>query len=59
MSWAWEELRSTRLGDPRLELRLPRMIEDFAEHPEARIRGQLLTLDTFVTSQELTPGARF
>jgi hypothetical protein len=36
MSWAWDELRSTRLGDPRLELRLPRMVEDFAEHPEAR-----------------------
>lgn len=35
MSWAWEELRGTRLGDPRLELRLPRMVEDFAEHPEA------------------------
>lgn len=35
MSWAWDELRSTRLGDPRLELRLPRMVEDFAQHPEA------------------------
>ena len=35
MSWAWEELRGTRLGDPRLELRLPRMVEDLAEHPEA------------------------
>jgi hypothetical protein len=35
MSWAWDELRGTRLGDPRLELRLPRMVEDFAEHPEA------------------------
>jgi hypothetical protein len=35
MCWAWEELRSTHLGDPRLELRLPRMVEGFAEHPEA------------------------
>jgi hypothetical protein len=35
MSWAWEELRNTRLGDPRLELRLPRMVEGFARHPEA------------------------
>ena len=35
MSWAWDELRTTRLADPRLDLRLPRMVEDFAEHPEA------------------------
>jgi hypothetical protein len=35
MSWAWEELRDTRLGDSRLELRLPKMVEQFVEHPEA------------------------
>jgi len=35
MSWAWDEMRGTRLGDPRLHLRLPEMIEDFAQHPEA------------------------
>ncbi len=35
MCWAWDELRTTRLADPRLDLRLPRMVEDFAEHPEA------------------------
>jgi len=35
MCWAWDELRTTRLADPRLELRLPRMVEDFAQHPEA------------------------
>lgn len=35
MNWAWEELRTTRLGDSRLELRLPRMVAAFAEHPEA------------------------
>jgi hypothetical protein len=35
MSWAWDELRNTRLADPRLELRLPKMVEDFAQHPEA------------------------
>lgn len=35
MDWAWEELRTTRLGDPRLDLRLSRMVEDLAEHPEA------------------------
>ena len=35
MCWAWDELRTTRLADPRLNLRLPRMVEDFAEHPEA------------------------
>jgi hypothetical protein len=35
MSWAWEELRTSQLPDPRLDLRLPRIIEGFAEHPEA------------------------
>lgn len=35
MSWAWEELRTSCLADPRLDLRLPRMVEGFAEHPEA------------------------
>lgn len=35
MNWAWDELRATRLADPRLDLRLPRMVEEFAEHPEA------------------------
>lgn len=35
MGWAWEELRTSRLPDPRLDLRLPRIVEGFAEHPEA------------------------
>ena len=35
MCWAWDELRTTRLADSRLDLRLPRMVEDFAQHPEA------------------------
>lgn len=35
MSWASEELRSSRLRDPRLGLREIIMVEDFAEHPEA------------------------
>ena len=35
MNWAWVELRTTRLADPRLELRLSRMVEDFGDHPEA------------------------
>jgi hypothetical protein len=35
MCWAWDEVRTTRLGDPRLELRLPKMVEAFVEHPEA------------------------
>ena len=35
MSWAWEELHTARLSDPRLERRLPRIVEAFAEHPEA------------------------
>jgi hypothetical protein len=35
MSWAWDELRTTELGDPRLEFRLSRMVEAFAQHPEA------------------------
>ena len=35
MSWAWDELRRTPLDDSRLKLRLPRMVEDFADHPEA------------------------
>ncbi len=35
MSWAWEELRTSQLPDPRLDLRLPRIVEGFTEHPEA------------------------
>jgi hypothetical protein len=35
MSWAWDELRATPLEDPRLGLRLPRMVEALAAHPEA------------------------
>ena len=35
MSWAWEELRGSHLPDPRLDLRLPQIVEGFAEHPEA------------------------
>jgi hypothetical protein len=35
MCWACEEVRSSGLADPRLALRLQRMLEDFAEHPEA------------------------
>jgi len=35
MNWAWVELRTTRLADPRLNLRLSRMVEDLGEHPEA------------------------
>lgn len=34
MSWAWEELRTTRLGEIRRDLRLAQMVEGFAEHPE-------------------------
>lgn len=35
MSWACVELHTTGLADPRLERRLSRMVEGFAEHPEA------------------------
>jgi hypothetical protein len=35
MNWAYEELRESPLGDPRLKLRLLKMVEGFAEHPEA------------------------
>ena len=35
MDWAWDERRTTRLGDFRLDLRLPRIVEGFAERPEA------------------------
>lgn len=35
MSWAWEELRTSQLPDPRLDLRLSRMVEGFLDHPEA------------------------
>jgi hypothetical protein len=35
MSWAWEETRTSHLPDPRLDLRLSRMVEGFVEHPEA------------------------
>ncbi len=35
MTWAWEELRTSWLADPRLDLRLARIVECFAEHPEA------------------------
>jgi hypothetical protein len=35
MNWAWEELRTSRLPDPRLGLRLSRMVEGFSEHAEA------------------------
>jgi hypothetical protein len=35
MCWAWEELVGARLGDIRLDIRLPKMVEAFTEHPEA------------------------
>lgn len=35
MNWAWEELCTSWLPDPRLDLRLSRMVEGFSEHPEA------------------------
>jgi hypothetical protein len=35
MSWAWDETSTSWLADPRLDLRLSRMLEGFAQHPEA------------------------
>jgi len=35
MSWAWEEMRTSLLPDPRLDLRLARIIDGFVKHPEA------------------------